>query len=100
MLPIPKEAQMSAKSPVNARDGPVWPLPGWTTQVHLGSVFEGGHSYHAQVFRDKECLCHIVLAGVAIDAERADEVLAIRVRNWIEAFETRDFSSCAELQAS
>lgn len=70
----------------------VSPLPGWTTQVHIGSVFEGGHSYHAQVFRGRQCLCHIVLAGVAIEAQRAEEALAIRVRNWIEAFERRDAS--------
>jgi hypothetical protein len=40
------------------------------------------------------------MAGVAIEAERAEEALAIRVRNWIEAFETRDASGCAALQVS
>src|SRR4030095_1924514 len=88
-----------AKSSAKALDGPVPPLPGWTTQVHIGAVFEGSRSYHVRVFRDRECLCHIVLAGVAIDAERADEVLAIRVRKWIEAFETRNVSRRGELQA-
>ncbi|MBT2326720.1 hypothetical protein J7E62_30885 [Variovorax paradoxus] len=76
------------------------PPSGWTTQVHVGAVFEGGHSYHAQVFRDRQCLCHIVMAGVAVEAERAEEALAIRVRNWIEAFETRDVSDSVALQAS
>jgi hypothetical protein len=89
---------MISSEPV-ADSSPVSPPAGWTTQVHIGAVFEGGHSYHAQVFRDRQCLCHIVLAGVAIEAERADEVLTIRVRNWIEAFETRDLSRCGALQA-
>jgi len=91
---------VKAMSSLKARDGPVPPLPRWTTQVHIGAVFEGGHSYHAQVFRDKECLCHIVLAGVAIDAASADEVLAIRVRNWIEEFGVRTVLSCEESQSS
>jgi hypothetical protein len=90
---------MISSEPV-AGTSPVSPPSGWTTQVHIGAVFEGGHSYHAQVFRGRQCLCHIVMAGVAIDAERAEEVLAIRVRNWIEAFETRDASGFAALQAS
>jgi len=94
------EAQVSAGSAAEARDGPAPPLPVWTTQVHIGAVFEGGQSYHAQVFRDKQCLCHIVMAGTTIEAERADAELAIRVRNWIEAFETRDVSDFVALQAS
>ena len=79
---------------------PVSPPAGWTTLVHIGAVFEGGHSSLAQVFRDRQCLCHIVMAGVTIEAERAESALAIRVLNWIEAFETRDISGCGELQAS
>src|SRR4030095_12916674 len=96
---FPKRHKRTPSPLLRHSTAPSPPLPGWTTQVHIGAVFEGSRSYHVQVFRDRECLCHIVLAGVAIDAERADEVLAIRVRKWIEAFETRNVSRRGELQA-
>jgi hypothetical protein len=83
-----------------ADSGSVSPPPGWTTKVHIGAIFEGGHSYRADVFRDKQCLCHIVMAGVSVEIERAEEALAIRVRNWIKAFETRDDSDFVAQQAS
>lgn len=34
---VPKEAQANAESSAKALDGPVPPLPGWTTQVHIGA---------------------------------------------------------------
>ena len=64
-------------------------LSEWRTEMWPGVTFNESQSFHAGIFRGKDCLCHISLAGPGVDEASGQRALARRAVLWIEAYEAR-----------
>jgi hypothetical protein len=72
----------------------------WIMRVGQEHAGPGQSSYYADVLRDGEVLCRLTMTGPYIDQEGAEQALAIRFRNWVEDYESRDHSGDTQFSAS
>ncbi|MDM0028258.1 hypothetical protein [Variovorax saccharolyticus] len=71
---------------------------GWSVRVEREPGENGGHRYHADLYRQDELKCRIALFGTFLDTEGAEEALWLRLRSWLTDYEVRPHSGDSGFQ--